>query len=212
MDFTGYSLSRAWFDFCFENPEKISPGHTAIYFFAIEHCNRMGWKEKFGFPTQMAMEAIGIKKYDTYTKYLNQLIEWGFLKMIQKSTNQYSANIISLTSAYPKNGEALGKAMVKHGGKQGESTGESKGSIDKPITYNQEPLTSTPREQVIEFLRRAAPVSIQQAQIEEEADKLLKQYSGTKIKNLQALCNTWMQNVQEGFVIPKKPKTISDYV
>jgi len=70
MEFTGYALSRAWFDFCFENPEKISPGHTAIYFFAIEHCNRMGWKEKFGFPTQMAMEAIGVKKYETYTKYL----------------------------------------------------------------------------------------------------------------------------------------------
>ena len=109
---TGYELSRRWFDFCFENPEKISPNHSAIYFFAIEHCNRLGWKEKFGFPTQMTMDAIGIKKHQTYIRYFTDLIEWGFIKLIQKSTNQYSSNIISLLSAIPKNGKALGKAIV----------------------------------------------------------------------------------------------------
>ena len=55
-ELTGYDLSRAWFDFCFENPDKICPNHTALYFFAIEHCNRLGWKKKFGLPTTMAME------------------------------------------------------------------------------------------------------------------------------------------------------------
>lgn len=71
------------------------------------------------------------------------------------------------------------------------------------------------KQQVVEFLRRAAPVSIQQAQIEEEADELLKQYSGKRIKNLQALCNKWMQNVQEAVVIPmteQKPKTLSSFI
>jgi hypothetical protein len=38
----GYDLSRNFFDWCFENPEKVSPNHSAIYFFAIEHCNRWG--------------------------------------------------------------------------------------------------------------------------------------------------------------------------
>jgi len=99
---TGYDLSRDWWDFCFENPEKITPSHSAIYFFAIEHCNRLGWKMKFGFPTQMAMDAIGIKKHQTYIKYFNEIVEWKFFKLIQKSTNQYSANIISLQTAMPK--------------------------------------------------------------------------------------------------------------
>ena len=54
----GYELSRSWFDFCFENPEKISPNHTALYFFCIEHCNRLGWKNKFGLPMEMAKEAL----------------------------------------------------------------------------------------------------------------------------------------------------------
>jgi len=127
----GYELSRNWFDFCFENPEKINPNHTAIYFFAIEHCNRLGWKKKFGFPSQMTMDALGIKKNQTYIKYFNDLVEWKFFKLIQKSRNQYSANIISLISAMPKNGEALDKAIIKHAAKQTSSNGQSNSTIDK---------------------------------------------------------------------------------
>lgn len=142
----GYELSRNWFDWSFENPELVTPGHTAIYFFAIEQCNRLGWKEKFGFPSQMAMDAVGIRKHGTFAKYFNDLVEWGFLKLIEKSKNQYSANIISLQSAIPENGKALGKATQKHGDEQGkstgQSTGQSKGSIDKPKTFNQEPKTN----------------------------------------------------------------------
>jgi len=130
MEINGYDLSRRWFDFCFENPEKISPNHSAIYFFAIEHCNRLGWKEKFGFPTQMTMDAIGIKKHQTYIRYLTDLVEWGFIKMVQRSTNQYSANIISLHNAMPKNGKALDKAFIKHAAKQGAGNGQSNSSID----------------------------------------------------------------------------------
>jgi len=88
-ELTGYDLSRNFFDFCFENPELISPNHSAIYFFAIEHCNRLGWKRKYGFPTQMAMDAIGIKKHSTYIRYFNDLVEWGFFELMQKSQNQY---------------------------------------------------------------------------------------------------------------------------
>jgi len=112
-----YSLSRNFWNWAFDNPEKISPNHSAIYFFAIEHCNRLGWKEKFGFPSQMTMDAIGIKKHSTYIRYFNDLVDWGFFELIQKSSNQYSANIISLTNALPKNGEALDKAMSRHGAK-----------------------------------------------------------------------------------------------
>lgn len=140
-----YDLSRAYFDWCFENPEKVSPNHTAIYFFAIEHCNRLGWKDKFGFPTQMAMEAIGIKKHQTYIKYFTDLVEWGFIKLVEKSKNQYSANVISLKSAMPKNGKALDKALIKHGAKQTESTGQSNSSIDKQETINKEQDTEQPQ-------------------------------------------------------------------
>lgn len=145
---TGYDLSRHWFDFCFENPDKISPNHSAIFFFAIEHCNRLGWKEKFGFPTQMTMDAIGIKKHQTYIKYFNDLCEWGFFNLVQKSVNQYSANIISLSFGITKNGKALDKAFITHAAKQtqsnGQSNGQSNSSINKQLTINKEQVTKEP--------------------------------------------------------------------
>ena len=131
----GYELSRKWFDFSFDNPEKISPNHSAIFFFAVEHNNRLGWRRKFGFPSQMAMDAIGIKKHSTYIRYFRDLIEWGFFELIQASKNQYSSNIISLNNALPKKGSALGKAIVKHAAKQTRSMRQSKRSIDKPLNH-----------------------------------------------------------------------------
>lgn len=155
MKLNSYELSRNWFDFCFDNPEKINPNHTAIYFFAIEHCNRLGWKNKFGFPTQMAMEAIGIKKHQTYIKYFNDLVDWGFFNLVQKSTNQYSANIISLYNAIPKNGKALDKATITHAAKQtdsiGQSTGQSNSSIIKQDNYITNNLLNNEEKKQSEF-------------------------------------------------------------
>lgn len=137
----GYNLSRMWFDFAFENPELIKPTHAALYFFAIEHCNRLGWKSKFGLPSAMAMEAIGVKSYRTYKDTLSDLIDWGFLEMVQKSSNQYSSNIIAIVKNTKANAEAndeadtkaLDKALQKHRRKHCRSTGESIVSIDKQI-------------------------------------------------------------------------------
>lgn len=125
-----YSLSRQWFDWSFENPELIKPSHTALYFFCIEHCNRLGWKDKFGLPTTMAKDAIGIKSYHTYIDTLNDLISWGFIKLIQKSTNQYSSNIIAIAKNIKAHSKALDKAMIKHSTKQSQSTVQSIDSID----------------------------------------------------------------------------------
>jgi hypothetical protein len=128
-----YELSRKFWDFAFENPDRIKPIHAAIYFFAIEHCNRLGWKEKFGLPSQMVMEAIGVKNWRTYSQGLNELIEFDFIKLIEKSTNQYSSNIIAIVNFTKADTKALDKALQKHGTKQGQSIV----SIDKQETKEQ---------------------------------------------------------------------------
>lgn len=137
-ELNGYKLSRQWFDFCFENPEKIRPIHTSIYFFAIEHCNRLGWKKKFGFPSQMAMEALGIRNWRTYQKALNEIIDFGFIEMIEKSKNQYSSNIIAIVKNTKAHTKALDKALQKHSQKQVRSTD----SINKQRTKNKEQLNN----------------------------------------------------------------------
>ena len=100
-----------------------------MYFFCIEHCNRLGWKEKFGLPTSMAMEAIGIKSYNTYKKTLDEIVSFGFIQMIETSKNQYSSNIIALSKKAKAFDKALDKALIKHTtkhmSKQGESTQQS---------------------------------------------------------------------------------------
>ncbi len=135
-DLSIYDLMKSWFDFCFENPEKINPSHSALYFFALSHCNRLGWKSKFGLPTTMTMEAIGIKSYNTYIKTFNELSVFGFIKIIEKSKNQYSSNIIALSKFDKALDKALDKATIKHLTKQGESTQQSNDSIIIPIHYD----------------------------------------------------------------------------
>jgi len=137
MSMNSYELSRAFFNFSFENPERINPNHIALYFFCIEHCNRLGWKDKFGLPTTMAKEAIGIRSYNTYIKTLHELVDFGFIKMIETSKNQYSSNIIALSKNDKALDNALDKAFIKHASKQSESTQQSIDSIDKPITNKQ---------------------------------------------------------------------------
>lgn len=132
-EMNGYELSRKFFDWTFENPELIKPIHSAIYFFAIEHCNRLGWKKKFGLPSQMVMDAIGVKNWRTYSKALKELVDWGFVEMIEVSKNQYSSNIIAIvknTKAQSKaQSKALDRALQKHSAKHSQSTV----SIDKQL-------------------------------------------------------------------------------
>jgi len=133
-----YELSRKWFDFSYENPEKIKPNHAALYFFAIELCNRLGWKKKFGLPTDTAKDAIGIKNYKTYINTLNDLVDWGFIEMIEKSKNQYTANIIALVNFTKAHTKAHTKALDKANAKQVQSTYQGIASVYKQENNEQE--------------------------------------------------------------------------
>lgn len=193
-----YELSRTFWNWAFENPDLVKPNHSAMFFFAIEHCNRLGWKEKFGFPTAMVMDAIGIKSYKTFITTLNELVEWGFLKMVEKSKNQYSANIIALVFFTEANAKALTKASQKHMLKQVkstdqsicESTYQSIASIDIPINNN----TYLPNNNILlekeskqeeveievseEFFPEPTPIQ----ELVKEAKEVLKQHTEKKGK------------------------------
>ena len=139
-----YSLYRNFFDWAFENPDKIKPNHIAIFSFAVEQCNRFGWIPQFGFPTSMAMAVTGIHSYNTYIKAFNDLVEFGFFKLIKKSQNQFTANIIALSNFDEPLDKALDEAMMKHLIKHDVKQRESNDSIirqsnqltNKPININ----------------------------------------------------------------------------
>jgi len=167
---TGYELSKDWFDWAFENPDLNSPTTTALYMWVIEKWNRMSQKPKFGFPASEAMEAIGVKSYNTYKKSLNDLVELGAITMVQESKNQYTANIIAIS----KFNKAHTKALAKHLTKQVQSTGESSSSIDKPLTN--EPITNTPQPVVASAPPSKKPLDERKAAFRETLVPHLEKY------------------------------------
>lgn len=126
-----YSLSRRWFDFCFENTDRINTTHTAIFMFIIEQWNRFWQKEKFWLPAIYTMEALWIKSKTTYYNAFNDLIEFWFIEIIEKSKNQNTANIIKI--AISKNESAHMSALDSANVQQVDSTYVSGGNIDKQV-------------------------------------------------------------------------------
>lgn len=120
---SGYKLIDTWFRFCQES-SVVRPVHTALYIYCITLCNKLRWKDIFGLPTDFAMDCLGISSYKTYIKALNDLVDFGFITMHERSKNQYTSNQIALvffTEASPK---------------QSRSTYQSKVSIVKQLqTY-----------------------------------------------------------------------------
>lgn len=137
----GYDLSRQWFDYAFENPDKVTPSHCALWFWLIELNNRLGWKEKFGVPTVHTMEVLGMRSYNTYKKVLQDLIKWGFVTLIEKSKNQYTTNIVALSNFNKAQYKALDKALTKHSTKHNDIDKQGNKEIIK-----QEPAKPSPPE------------------------------------------------------------------
>lgn len=140
-----YSLMRDFWDFCYENPEKIKANHCAIFCFIVEHCNRLGWKERFKLPSQMVMDAVGISSRNTYQKALHDLIDFGFIIMIERSKNQFSACVIACTIFKQPLVHALDRAIIQQVGEQvGEqaySTISDTDTIIRPIyQYTNKPI------------------------------------------------------------------------
>lgn len=139
-EINGYSMSRAWFDFAFENNDLISPNDGILFLWLVELNNRLGWSERFKITSTECMAACGFNTYPPYKKALDNLVKFGFVKIVQASKNQYSANVISI-SAISKNDKALDKALLKHSTKQVETKRES--TFD--IHLNQEPINLKPQ-------------------------------------------------------------------
>jgi len=105
----GYELSRVWFAYTYNHPDKFSPIDTALYVWIIEVFNRARWSEKIYLPSGQAMQHIGCKSYKAYINSFNKLEAEGFIKVVERSKNQYTANIIALVS----NAKALTEASTK---------------------------------------------------------------------------------------------------
>jgi len=109
----GYNLIRAWYNFKFENPEKVKAKHSDFYCYLVDQWNRLGQKSSFGLPTNYTMECLGISSYNTYKGVLDDLIKFGFVKLVKDSKNQHQSKIIALSNFDKALDKALDKATAK---------------------------------------------------------------------------------------------------
>ena len=109
----GYNLIRDWYNFKFENPSKVKASHSDFYCYLIDRWNRLGQKQEFGLPTSVTMEALGIGSYNTYKKTLQDLIDFGFIKLVAESKNQHQSKVIALSKNDKAHDKALDEATNK---------------------------------------------------------------------------------------------------
>ncbi len=134
-----FKISKAWFELSFED-HRITPTHTAMIFYCLDINNRLSWVDTFGLPALETSHALNIS-YNTFRKVLKELVEFKHIRLVKKSTNQHTANIISLDLLYQnllKQRKSKLKATLKQGIKQSD--------IIKPIKLIEtiKPINSIP--------------------------------------------------------------------
>jgi hypothetical protein len=98
--FDYFNKFYSWVD---ENPEKVDPYLIAVYFALLNRANKSLWKEKFAIILVDIQEMSGINSRTTMIKTLNKLEEFGFIKTVSKTQNQYKNRVICL----PLNGKHM---------------------------------------------------------------------------------------------------------
>lgn len=127
-ELNGYNLSRAWFDFAYNNRLVVKPVHGALMFYCIELWNKLGQPKHFGLPSYETMHYIGVASHSTFTSSLSALEEFGFISIKQQSKNQHTTNIVEI--CLPNNYIATKKHHIE----QVESNIE--GTIQGNLTIN----------------------------------------------------------------------------
>ena len=210
MSVNVYVISREWFDFSFENPEKIKPAHGSIYFFAIDQNNRLGWKDKFGFPTLHAMEATGIKSKNTYYKAFHDLVEWNFITVVEMSKNSNTANIISINAVlkFKSVNKSVGKSVNKSAlDKANIQQEDSRGNIDKQVNkkqLNQKQENGFKPPSLDEVYNYMSEKGLNNFLANNESQKFINHYTSNgwkvgknKMKNWKSAVSQWISRMKD---------------
>lgn len=214
----GYNLIRDWYNFKFENPQKAKAKHSDFYCYLVDQWNRLGQKKQFGLPTSYTMECLGIGSYNTYKDTLNDLVKFGFVKIVSDSKNQHQSKIVALSNFDKAPDKALDKATAR-------ATDKAPDTITKPLnkellnnntvgSSNEAPQPHKPKRKVFE------PPTLEQVQsycVERSnsvnAQQWIDYYTSNgwmvgknKMKDWQAAVRTWERNnINNGNNGTKKP-------
>jgi len=177
----GYNLTKQWFNFCQSTDQNVKPIHTAIYMYTIYLCNSLRWKPVFQLPTSETMKVLGISNYTTYRVALEEIIRFGFIIMIEKSSNQYTANRICLV----QNRSSTVLSTV---------SGTVLSTVSKVKQLKHKNVESDLKTGLVEiFLKVRSEVPRETLEI--EAGKFMSKYPDRKIDKDINLINKWAEKI-----------------
>lgn len=134
----GYTLTRNWFNFKFENQGVLKSVDAELYFYIVDQWNRLGQINVMGLPTDFTMQALEIASYKTYKKALDKLIENNFIIEVSKSKNIHMSRKIALVKNANANTKALDKATINaHTNDSTNETTIEHTTITKPLNNKQ---------------------------------------------------------------------------
>lgn len=103
-----FECFNGFYEWVNNNPEKIDPYLCAVYFAILNRANKSGWKESFAIILIDLQEDCGINSRTTMLKTLGRLEEFGLIKTISKTQNQYKNRVICL----PFNGKHMDSTWI----------------------------------------------------------------------------------------------------
>lgn len=92
MVMNGYNLAHRFFDWAFSHREDFKPTVSALYFYLIEVCNKLGWKPEFSISAKECMEGMGVSGYNTVIETIND--ELKNICQIEHSRHRGKANFL----------------------------------------------------------------------------------------------------------------------
>lgn len=114
---TEFDFTHKFFDWALQNRSELKPTVSALYFYLIMVCKKLGYRNEFSISAKECMEGMGVSSYKTYRAAFETLVNNGFVQVVTKSFNQHQANIIHL----------CGSELI------------AKGKEDKPIAHTPQP-------------------------------------------------------------------------
>lgn len=190
----------------FDNDPRIGVYHISLYMALFRQWNRNEFKNPILVNREMTMKKAKINSPQTYTKLMNELARWGYLKY-EKSTSRIYGSKVDLFPTSPSNGQVVPsyKNLINnrniYKGKKYESFSEDQIFNTKNLSNSDQNkanhgFTPPPLEHVkIYFDEKGAP--------EIEAEKFFNYYeardwlnkSFNPITNWKASARNWILNI-----------------
>lgn len=183
-ELNGYHLTAQWFKFCHSGECIVRPIHTALYVYCIHLCNSLKWKVNFGLPTDSTMGVLGMKNKKTYYTTLQDIIDFGFIIMVEKSINQHTANIICLSK----------KRISTHSGTH-LSTISGTVPIVKRIKHLKQLVNVSLKTGLVEIFIKVRS-DVPREVLEIEAGMFISKYGDKDLVKDINLINTWAKKIR----------------